>query len=112
MCLYVSVCGGGVPDGICARWRRKAGDFCCGGAVYGIGWQCRGGDGGGGVAEWFGERIADLIVTVEAVGLLDCVIISGDHVSRTRHKLQELFFLQEREVELCRAAHFDPQVYQ
>ena len=35
----------------------------------------------GGVAEWFRERIAGLIVTVEAVGLLDCVIISGDHVS-------------------------------
>ena len=27
------------------------------------------------------ERIAGLIATVEAVGLLDCVIISGDHVS-------------------------------
>ena len=50
-------------------------------AVYGIGWQCRGGDVRGGVAEWFGERIAGLIVTVEAVGLLDCVIISGDYVS-------------------------------
>ena len=49
--------------------------------VYGIGWRCGGGDGGGGVAEWSGERIADLIVTVEAAGLLDCVIISGDHVS-------------------------------
>ena len=46
MYLYVSVSGGRVPDGICARWRRKAGDFCCGGTVYGIGWQCRGGDGG------------------------------------------------------------------
>ena len=81
MQLYISVCGGWVQDGICARWRRKAGDFCCGGSVYGIGWRCGGGDYSGGVAEWFRERIAGLIVTVEAVGLLDCVIISGDHVS-------------------------------
>ena len=35
----------------------------------------------GGVAECFRERIAGLIATVEAAGLLDCVIISGDHVS-------------------------------
>ena len=75
------VCGGRVPDCIDSRWWRKTEDFRCGGAVYGIGWQCRGGNCRGGVAEWFGERIADLIVTVEAVGLLDCVIISGDHVS-------------------------------
>ena len=70
-----------MPDCIDSRWWRKTGDFRCGGAVYGIGWQCMGGDGGGGVEEWFRERIAGLIVTVEAAGLLDCVIISGDHVS-------------------------------
>jgi hypothetical protein len=81
VCLYVSVCGGRVPDCIDSRWWRKTGDFRCGGAVYGIGWRCGGGDYSGGVAEWFRERIAGLIVTVEAVGLLDCVIISSDHVS-------------------------------
>ena len=46
MYLYVSVSGGRVPDCIDSGWWRKTGDFRCGGAVYGIGWQCRGGDGG------------------------------------------------------------------